>query len=233
VSTAIVERRRGRLRWLAAEPAPAPGINHGFTLRGGGASRGAFSSLNFSSREGTSRTRARELAAARGGGASSRPRLGAALAGARRARRAHRRRGGFLSPPPQPPGGGRHGDRPARTGARRADRGLPAGGARRPRHGRRRDRACRLARHARGGRGGSGARALRSRRRRAQGCRRCPRPVIGACCYEVGDEVREAFRRRWGAAHLRGLFTRAAGWRLDLQPRTCGSCARPACRRGP
>lgn len=42
-------------------------------------------------------------------------------------------------------------------------------------------------------------------------------PAIGACCYHVGAEVHEAFRRRWGAADARAIFTRVGGLRLDLQ----------------
>jgi hypothetical protein len=43
-------------------------------------------------------------------------------------------------------------------------------------------------------------------------------PAIGVCCYHVGEEVREAFRSRWGTARLRGAFVRDEnGWRLDLQ----------------
>jgi YfiH family protein len=59
-------------------------------------------------------------------------------------------------------------------------------------------------------------------------------PAIGPCCYEVGDEVREPFRRAYGAAVIRGrtldlwrageLALRAAGCteveRLDL----CTAC---------
>jgi copper oxidase (laccase) domain-containing protein len=49
---AIIEHRHGRMVWYAAEHLERSGIRHGFTSRSGGASRGAFSSLNFSSREG-------------------------------------------------------------------------------------------------------------------------------------------------------------------------------------
>ena len=49
---AITEHRRGGMVWFAAEHLERCGVRHGFTSRSGGASRGAFSSLNFSSREG-------------------------------------------------------------------------------------------------------------------------------------------------------------------------------------
>jgi copper oxidase (laccase) domain-containing protein len=33
----------------------------------------------------------------------------------------------------------------------------------------------------------------------------------------VGEEVREAFVKRWGTAHARRIFVRGGGWWLDLQ----------------
>jgi hypothetical protein len=42
-------------------------------------------------------------------------------------------------------------------------------------------------------------------------------PAIGRCCYMVGEEVREAFLARWGAADTRRILGQSAPWRLDLQ----------------
>ena len=49
---AIVEHRRGGVIWFSAEHLERRGVPHGFAARTGGASRGPFASLNFSSREG-------------------------------------------------------------------------------------------------------------------------------------------------------------------------------------
>ncbi len=59
-------------------------------------------------------------------------------------------------------------------------------------------------------------------------------PAIGPCCYEVGNEVRGAYRERFGAAVLRGRnldlpeatarALRAAGVRTIEQIRRCTAC---------
>jgi hypothetical protein len=215
---AIVELRRGRLRWLAAAPLLSAGIDHGFTLRTGGASRGAFSSLNFSSREGDVSQRVREnwrrLEAAAG-----LPDRGWALLsqvhGARVERIGaggafcHHRRN-------HPEADAMATDRPGLVlGVLTADclpvvLAVPESGAIAIAHAGWRGtlegvvpaavrELCALA--------GAGPTNVVA----ALG------PAIGDCCYSVGDEVREAFRGRWGAALTRGIFTRADGWRLDLQ----------------
>jgi hypothetical protein len=219
-AAAILERRRGRLRWLAADPLLRAGIEHGFTLRGGGASRGAFASLNFSSREGDLAGRVREnwrrLEAA-----ASLPARGWALLsqvhGARVERIAaggascHHRRDhpeadamvtarpgvvlGVLTADCLPvvlavPGSGAVAV--AHAGWRGTLEGVVPAAVR---------ELCPVA----GAAPGDVLAALG--------------PAIGACCYRVGMEVREAFRRRWGAAHARGMFQRRQdkSWRLDLQ----------------
>ena len=214
----IVELRRGRLRWLAAEPLLRAGVDHGFTVRAGGASRGAFASLNFSSREGDLPDRVREnwrrLEAAAG-----LPARGWALLsqvhGARVERvgdggaACHHRRNhpeadamaagrpglvlGVLTADCLPvvlavPGTGAVAI--AHAGWRGTLEGVVPAAVR---------ELCTIA--------GAGPAEVVA----ALG------PAIGACCYRVGEEVREAFRARWGAARLRGAFVRDdEGWRLDL-----------------
>jgi YfiH family protein len=42
-------------------------------------------------------------------------------------------------------------------------------------------------------------------------------PCIGRCCYEVGDDMHERFRKKWGKDYAGKVFRRRGGWRLDLQ----------------
>jgi hypothetical protein len=218
-AAAIAEHHRGRLRWLAAELLERRGIRHGFTLRTGGASRGAFASLNFSSRGGDLPERVREnwqrLEAAAG-----LPARGWALLsqvhGARVERvergdlACHHRRG--------------HPEADAMVAAHRP--GIVLGvltadclpvilavpGA----------RAVAIA-HA-GWRGTLEGVAVAAIRELCAAARAEPRdvvvalgPSIGRCCYQVGNEVRAAFRERWGEAYVRRILRRSDPWRLDLQ----------------
>lgn len=214
----LVEHRRGRVRWLASGLLERHGVRHGFTLRGGGASRGAFASLNFSSREGDPAARVREnwrrLEAAAGlparGWALLSQVHGARVERAGEGRAAcHHRTGcaeadaiatdrpnvvlGVLTADCLPvvlavPGGGAVAI--AHAGWRGTLEGVVSAAVR---------ELCALA-------GASPADVLA-----AIG------PSIGRCCYQVGDEVRESFRARWGAGHARRVLERADPWRLDLQ----------------
>jgi YfiH family protein len=212
------EHRRGRVRWLAADLLESRGVAHGFTLRGGGASRGAFASLDFSSREGDAAQRVRENWR-RLEEAAGLPRRGWALLsqvhGARVERIAaggpacHHRRN-------HPEADAMATDRPEIVlGVLTADC-LPVvlavpGAA-----------AVAIA-HA-GWRGTLEGVTPAAVRELCAISGAAPTdvfaaigPSIGRCCYQVGAEVHEAFRERWGAAHARRTFEKADPWRLDLQ----------------
>jgi hypothetical protein len=217
-AVAITEHRRGRLRWLAADPLERRGVRHGFTLRSGGASRGAFASLNFSSREGdlparvTENWRRLECAAdlpAHGWALLSQVHGGRVERIAAGAAACHHRRN-------HPEADGMAADRPGVVlGVLTADclpvvlavPGTPA---------------VAIA-HA-GWRGTLEGIAPATVRVLCEISGAAPRdvvaalgPAIGRCCYQVGEEVREAFRARWGAAHARRILDKADPWRLDLQ----------------
>ncbi len=214
----FVEHRRGRLRWIAAELLERRGLRHGFTLRGGGASRGAFASLNFSSREGDPAARVRENWR-RLERAAALPARGWALLSQVHGARVERVAAGRASchhRRAHPEADGMATDRPrVALGVLTADC-LPVvlavpGTA-----------AVAIA-HAgwRGTLEGVGPATLRELCAVAGASPRevvaAIGPCIGRCCYQVGDEVRGAFRERWGAAHARRILERAGGWRLDLQ----------------
>jgi len=215
---AIVEHRRGRLRWLAADLLERRGVRHGFTLRTGGTSRGAFASLNFSSRDGDPPARVEEnwrrieQAAGlpeRGWGLLSQvhgARVERVQAGAAAC---HHRRN-------HPEADAIAADRPGLVlGVLTADclpvvlavPGTPT---------------VAIA-HA-GWRGTLEGVVPAAVRELCAVSGASPRevfgalgPAIGRCCLQVGIEVREAFRARWGAAHARRIFLREEGWHLDLQ----------------
>lgn len=215
----VVELRRGRLRWLAADALLRQGVDHGFTLRSGGASRGAFASLNFSSREGDLPERVREnwrrLEAAAG-----LPARGWALLSQVHGARVERIEVGGLSCHHRrnhPEADAMATDSPGLVlGVLTADclpvvLAVPGSGA------------VAIA-HA-GWRGTLEGVVLAAVKELCAAAGAAPPdvvavlgPAIGVCCYRVGEEVQEAFRARWGAAHARGILTRGEdGWRLDLQ----------------
>jgi len=217
-AVAITEHRKGRLRWLALDLLERRGVRHGFTLRTGGASRGAFASLNFSSRDGDRPARVEEnwrrieTAAqlpARGwallsqvhGARVERVTKGGAACHHRRNRpeadaMATARPGvvlGVLTADCLPvvlavPG------TPAVAIAHAGWRGTLEG-------------VVPAAVRELCGVSGADPRHVLA----ALG------PAIGRCCLQVGIEVQEAFRARWGDAHARRILEQGDPWRLDLQ----------------
>jgi YfiH family protein len=217
-AASLVEHRRGRVRWLASGLLESAGVRHGFTTRAGGASRGAFAGLNFSSREGDLPERVRENWRRIESAAGLPPHSWALLSQVHGARvevvaagaaACHHRRGhaeadamvtgrpgvvlGVLTADCLPvviavPGAGAVGI--AHAGWRGTVQGVGAAAVR---------ELCALA--------GASPRDLVA----ALG------PAIGACCYQVGEEVRAAFRARWGARAVARVFTGRGPWSLDLQ----------------
>lgn len=214
---AVRERRRGRLVWLTLDLLDAQGVDHGFTLRYGGVSRGGFASLNFTSRQGDLPERVgenwRRLEAAVGFPAGKWSLVsqvhGAKVVGAGRGKPScHHRR-----------------DCPPADALVTTDRGvavavvtadclpviLAAPGG----------RAAAVA-HAgwRGALLGVVPRAVESiaaaggvePRDLAAGLG----PAIGSCCFQVGEEVYEAFRKERGLPFARRVFRREDPWLLDL-----------------
>ncbi|HWR97723.1 MAG TPA: peptidoglycan editing factor PgeF [Candidatus Methanoperedens sp.] len=214
----IVEHRRGRVRWLSADLLERRDVRHGFTLRAGGASRGAFASLNFSSREGDLPERVRENwrrleAAAR------LPARGWALLSQVHGARVERIDAGGASchhRRSHPEADAMASDRPGLAlGVLTADclpvvLAVPGSGAAAIAHAGWRGTLEGVI-PAAVGELCTVAAASPADVFAALG------PAIGPCCYRVGDEVREAFRARWGSAHARSIFARGEGWSLDLQ----------------
>jgi hypothetical protein len=217
-AAAIAEHRRGRLRWLAAELLERRGIRHGFTLRTGGASRGAFASLNFSSRGGDLPERVRENWRRLEAAAGLPARGWALLSQVHGARVENVERGDLACHHRRD-----HPEADAMVAAHRprivlgvltADclpviLGVPGA------------RAAAIA-HA-GWRGTLEGVVMAAVRELCSATGVPPRdvvaalgPSIGRCCYQVGDEVRAAFLERWGAAYTRRIFQRSDPWRLDL-----------------
>ena len=215
---AITEHRHGRMVWFAAEHLERRGIRHGFTTRSGGASRGAFSSLNFSSREGDVPQRVLENWG-RLETAATLPKAGWALLsqvhGAKVERVAaggpscHHRRNhaqadglatsakgvvlGVLTADCLPvilavPGAG------AVAVAHAGWRGTLAGVVQETVR-----ELCTI----------SGA--------EPHEILAAIGPSIGRCCLQVGREVHEAFHEQWGAAQTRRILEKSDPWRLDLQ----------------
>jgi YfiH family protein len=214
---AIVEHRSGGALWFSAAHLERHGVPHGFASRGGGASRGPYASLNFSSREGDVPARVLEnwkrLEAAAG-----LPANGWALVSQVHGERVvrvdaggpachHRRRHpeadalvtaakgvalGVLTADCLPivlavPGGGAVAI--AHAGWRGTLAGIVQATVR---------ELCAVA--------GAEPDDLLA----AIG------PSIGRCCLQVGAEVHDAFHERWGAAHARRILAKSDPWRLDL-----------------
>ncbi len=212
------ERRRGRVSWVSLGLLERSGLPHGFTFRRGGASRGKFSSLNFTTRQGDlperveenwrrleaaagipgrswvllSQVHGSEVVRVRAGGAPSHHRLDC------------------------PPADALVTDRPGVTlGILTADclpvvLALPGG-------------AGAAAVHA-GWKGSLEGVVVEAVKALAAAAGADPSvmtaglgPCIGRCCYQVGEEVHSRFVRKWGRPFSRKVFASADPWRLDLQ----------------
>jgi YfiH family protein len=207
--------RRGRLSWLEFDHLRKCGVRHGFTQRYGGTSRGAFSSLNFTSRQGDDPVRVRENwrrleeAAAlppKGWALVSQVHGAAVVKGGEGRAACHDRiecpaADALVTS-----------SRAVTLGILTADclaviMAAPDGGSV-------------AAAHAgwKGTLEGVAVKALRAMEGTAPaGVRAGLGPCIGACCYEVGDDIYERFRKKWGMDYARRVFRRQGGWRLDLQ----------------
>ena len=213
--SAVRELRRGRLSWLELDNLRACGVRHGFTQRYGGTSRGAFSSLNFTSRQGDEPGRVLENWRRLEAAAALSPRRwalvsqvhGTAVVRAGTGRDACHHRSGCSAADALVTS-----SREVTLGILTADclaviLAAPDGGAV-------------AAVHAgwKGTLAGIAPRALRSLAGGdGTGVKAGLGPCIGRCCYEVGDEVHERFREKWGKEYVGKVFRRRRGWRLDLQ----------------
>lgn len=206
------------MAWLSIDLLESRGVTHGFTLRYGGVSRGGFASLNFTTRQGDKAERVREnwrrfeeaAGLPRDGWALVSQVHGAVVAAAGEGRGScHHRRD-------CPEADALVTEVPGVTlGVLTADC-LPvvlAGPE---------GRVVAVA-HA-GWRGtllGVVPRALKrlplEGKRDFRGITAGLGPAVGRCCFQVGDEVYEAFREKWGRSFSRRVFARADPWRLDLQ----------------
>ncbi|MHB8835588.1 MAG: peptidoglycan editing factor PgeF [Candidatus Methylomirabilia bacterium] len=214
---AIVEHRHGGMVWFAAEHLERGGVRHGFTTRSGGASRGDYSSLNFSSREGDVPQRVLENWG-RLETAAALPADGWALLsqvhGARVERVAaggtscHHRRNHAEADGLATSANG------VVLGVLTADclpviMAVPGAGAVAVAHA--------------GWRGTLGGVVQETVRELCEISGAEPHeilaaigPAIGRCCLQVGREVHEAFHERWGAAQTRRILEKSDPWRLDL-----------------
>jgi hypothetical protein len=214
----VRERRRGRLVWLTLDLLEARGVDHGFTLRYGGVSRGGFASLNFTSRQGDRPERVREnwrrLEAAAG-----LPAGGWSLVSQVHGREVVEAAAGTSSCHHRL-------DCPPADAVVTTDRGVavavltadclpvilaaPGGRAVAVAHAGWRGallgvvtRAVKILAAAGGGSPGDLAAGLG--------------PAIGSCCFQVGEEVYEAIRKERGLPFARRVFRREDPWLLDLR----------------
>jgi len=215
---AIIEHRHGGMAWFAAELLERRGVRHGFTTRNGGASRGAFSSLNFSSRAGDVPGRVIENWG-RIETAATLPASGWALLSQVHGARVERVAAGG-------PSCHHRRNHAAADGLATTAKGVvlgvltadclsviltvPGAGA--------------VAMAHAGWRGTLAGVVPATVRELCASAGAEPHeilaaigPSIGRCCLQVGGEVHEAFHERWGAAHTRRILEKSDPWRLDLQ----------------
>lgn len=214
MSAACHTVRRGRLSWLELDLLRRKGLRHGYTLRCGGTSRDAFASLNFSSRQGDEPPKVRENWRRLESAAGLTPRRwalvsqvhGAAVVRASAGRTACHHRHGCPSADALVTTSGEltlgvltadclaavllSGDGRTAAVAHAGWRGTLEG-------------VTLEVLKAMGGHGSEGVTVGLG-------------PCIGGCCYEVGDEIYDSFRERWGGGFTGKVFRRRGGWRLDL-----------------
>lgn len=215
MTSGVRELRRGRLSWLEFDHLRKCGARHGFTQRYGGTSRGAFSSLNFTSRQGDAPARVRENWRRLEDAAVLSPQSwalvsqvhGAAVVSGEKGRAACHDRSDC------PPADALvTSSKEVTLGVLTADclaviLAAPDG-------------RTVAAAHAgwRGTLAGVVVETLRAMKGASPaGVRAGLGPCIGACCCEVGDDIYEAFRKKWGMSYTQRVFRRRGGWRLDLQ----------------
>lgn len=215
MSTSFRTFRRGRLSWLELELLRRKDVRHGFTARYGGASRGSFASLNFTSRQGDDPGRVQENWGRLEAAAGLSPGRWALVSQVHGAKVVEAFSGKKACPH-------RQGCPPADALVTTSDRMtlgvltadclaavlVSADG-----------RAVAVA-HAgwRGTLDGILREALETMTENdtaevSAGLG----PCIGSCCYEVGEEIRQAFSEKWGGDFVKKVFRRQGGWRLDLQ----------------
>jgi YfiH family protein len=218
VKSLVREYRRGRLAWLALDMLERRGVRHGFTLRYGGVSRGKFSSLNFTSRQGDSEERVRENGRRLEKAAGLTADGWALVSQVHSAEVVVAARGGSFCP--------------HRNSHQAADAVIAGSAAVTPAVLTADCLPVVLASPASGIGGvahagwmgtvsGIVVRAVEEITARGGG----PAskivaglgPSIGKCCYQVGEDLYLAFREKWGRAFVRHVFTRADPWKLDLQ----------------
>jgi len=215
VTGEVRQLRRGRLSWLELDHLRKCGVRHGFTQRYGGTSRGAFSSLNFTSRQGDDPGRVREnwrrleAAAAlspQGWALVSQVHGAAVVKGGKGRAACHDR---SACPPADA----------LVTTSREVTLGILTADCLAvilTAH----DGSVVAAAHAgwRGTLEGVVVETLRSMAGSEPGETRAGLgPCIGACCYEVGDEIHDKFRQKWGRSYVDRVFQRRGEWHLDLQ----------------
>jgi YfiH family protein len=217
VRSLVREYRQRRLAWLALDLLESRGVRHGFTLRYGGVSRGKFASLNFTTRQGDDEERVRENRRRLEEAAGLSPEGWALVSQVHGAEVVMAQKGSsFCTHRNSHPTADAVITAAAVVPAVLTADCLPVVLA---------SPASGIAGVAHAGWMGtvSGVvgRTVEEITTRGGG----PvteivaglGPSIGKCCYQVGEDLYQAFRERWGRGFAGRVFTRADPWMLDLQ----------------